>query len=88
MHQYGSAAQHCSAALDLDTRNVRALLNRAKALIERREFQGIQEARADLNRVKELDPANQETPRLQGYMQDLISKDKKNDKVFFARMFS
>ena len=78
MSEFGEAEKLCTRALELDSRNVKALLRRAKCRIGRGDFA---EARADLDRVKELEPwnfeAEEQLRRLREGVRDGVKREAK-----------
>ena len=66
LHQWSEADRDCTAALELDRTNVKALYRRAMA---RKELGKLAEAAADIDRVIGVEPANKPAVQLQRDLQ-------------------
>jgi len=82
---YSDAALNCSKALDIDTKNVKALFRRGQAFARDNEFD---KAKADLDECLQLSPSNKEVRQELDQLKKRMAEYKKKEKQLYASMFS
>jgi FK506-binding protein 4/5 len=80
----GACISFCDKAVDLDATNVKALLRRAKAHTMRHEYQ---KAMGDLERVKDIEPWNEEAEHELQRLKQVMQKGREEQKRLYANMF-
>eukprot|EP00325_Prymnesiales_sp_UTEX-LB-985_P005138 CAMPEP_0174697336 /NCGR_PEP_ID=MMETSP1094-20130205/3229_1 /TAXON_ID=156173 /ORGANISM="Chrysochromulina brevifilum, Strain UTEX LB 985" /LENGTH=264 /DNA_ID=CAMNT_0015894289 /DNA_START=44 /DNA_END=838 /DNA_ORIENTATION=- len=78
------AKDNCTKALAIDAKNVKALFRRGKCYTQLGE---LDEAKADLDRVLELEPENKEAVRELRLLRTAFDKQRKKEQKKFAGMF-
>jgi len=82
--KYSKAKDNCTKALAIDGNNIKALLRRGKC---HAQMGGLDEAKADLDRVLELQPDNKDAVRELRLLKGAFDKQRKKEQKKFAGMF-
>jgi peptidylprolyl isomerase len=82
---YSDAVLNCCKALDIDTKNVKALFRRGQAYSRDNEFD---KAKADFDECLQLSPSNKEVRQELELLKKTQAEYKKKEKQLFANMFS
>jgi len=80
----GECVQFCSKAIDLDGENIKGLLRRAKGFTMRHEYES---AKADLEKVKDLEPWNLEAEEDLRKLKKVAQRDREEQKRLYGGIF-
>ncbi|ELP93488.1 FK506-binding protein, putative [Entamoeba invadens IP1] len=85
LKQYDSVIEYCDKVTASDEKNLKALLRRGKAYLEKLQ---VEKAQVDFNKVLEIDPNNKEVKLEMSQIKKKQVEADKKDKQRYARMFS